>query len=45
MHRYAEVDDELVFQFLENNLKDFSLFRKEVLHFLKSHKQNKKEQR
>lgn len=31
VHRYAEVDDELVFQFLKNNIKDFLMFKKEVL--------------
>lgn len=36
VHRYAEVEDELVFEFLKNNLKDFSAFKKEVLKFLKS---------
>ena len=35
VHRYAEVDDELVFEFLRNDIKDFELFKKEVLAFLK----------
>jgi len=35
VHRYAEVDDELVFKFLKRNLKDFQAFKKEVLNSLK----------
>ncbi|MBL7160439.1 MAG: DUF86 domain-containing protein [Candidatus Aenigmarchaeota archaeon] len=35
VHRYAEVDDELVFQFLKSNLGDFSAFKKEILNSLK----------
>ena len=38
VHRYAEVDDELVFEFLKNDLKDFELFKKEILTFLKKQK-------
>ncbi len=34
VHRYGEVDDELVFDFLKRNLADFSNFKKEVLDFL-----------
>jgi len=36
VHRYGEIDDELVFQNLKNNLSDFEKFKKEILAFLKS---------
>ena len=36
VHRYGEVDDELVFQNLKHNLSDFKTFKKEILSFLKS---------
>lgn len=35
VHRYAEVDDELVFSFLKEDIRDFNQFRKEVVGFLK----------
>lgn len=35
VHRYGEVNDRLVFDFIENDLADFENFRKEVLGFLK----------
>ena len=35
VHRYAEVDDELVFGFLKKNLGDFDRFRKEIVGFLR----------
>ncbi len=35
VHRYADVDDELVFNFLKRDIKDFSSFKKEVLSFLR----------
>ena len=35
VHRYGEVDDELVFQNLKHNLSDFETFKKEILEFLK----------
>ena len=38
VHRYAEVDDELVFEFLKNDIKDFETFKKEILAFLKGNK-------
>ncbi len=41
VHRYAEVDDELVFQFLKNSLGDFSKFKKVVLETLKAGTENK----
>ncbi len=34
VHRYGEVDDELVFGFLKKNLKDFDVFRKEIVTFV-----------
>ena len=36
VHRYGEVDDELVFQNLKHSLSDFKTFKKEILEFLKS---------
>lgn len=36
VHRYGEIDDELVFQKLKHNLSDFETFKKEILEFLKS---------
>ncbi len=36
VHRYGEVDDELVFQNLKHSLSDFETFKKEILEFLKS---------
>jgi uncharacterized protein YutE (UPF0331/DUF86 family) len=38
VHRYAEVDDELVFEFLKNRLKDFEKFKKEILKCFKPSK-------
>lgn len=35
VHRYAIVDDELVYKILKNNLGDFLDFKKEILRFLK----------
>ncbi len=35
VHRYDEVDDKQVFSFLENNVKDFEAFKKQILNFLK----------
>ncbi len=35
VHRYAEVDDEQVFDFLKSNLKDFSVFKKEILKIIR----------
>jgi uncharacterized protein YutE (UPF0331/DUF86 family) len=34
VHRYGEVDDELVFGFLKKNLGDFDMFRKEIVSFV-----------
>ena len=34
VHRYGEVDDELVFSFLRKNLADFGRFRKEIIAFI-----------
>lgn len=34
VHRYGEVDDELVFSFLKKNLQDFDRFRKEIVSFV-----------
>ncbi len=36
VHRYAEVDDELVFRYLKNNMEDFRNFKKDVLDFLRA---------
>jgi len=36
VHRYAEVDDELVFENL-GNINDFEEFRKEIVSFLRKH--------
>jgi uncharacterized protein YutE (UPF0331/DUF86 family) len=36
VHRYGEVDDKKVFNFLKNNINDFTVFKKEVLAFLKN---------
>ena len=36
VHRYAEVDDELVFENL-GNANDFKEFRKEIVSFLRKH--------
>lgn len=38
VHRYGEIDDKKIFNLLNKSLKDFSLFRKAVLDFLKSKK-------
>jgi uncharacterized protein YutE (UPF0331/DUF86 family) len=38
VHRYGTVDDELVYDLLENNLTDFQDFRKEILKLTKSKK-------
>ncbi|MEM5812134.1 MAG: DUF86 domain-containing protein [Candidatus Aenigmatarchaeota archaeon] len=38
VHRYDEVDDELVFRFLRKNLGDFDSFRKEIIAFLEKFK-------
>lgn len=35
VHRYGVVDDELVYRILENNVRDFFDFKKEILEFLK----------
>ncbi len=35
VHRYGEVNDRLVFSYLQNDLEDFSEFRRQVLKFLK----------
>ena len=34
VHRYSEVDDELVFIFLSKNLKDFNEFKKSIISFI-----------
>lgn len=38
VHRYGEVNDRLVFAFIENDLGDFGVLKKEVLNFLKAQK-------
>jgi uncharacterized protein YutE (UPF0331/DUF86 family) len=35
VHRYSEIDDELVFDFLKKKLGDFDQFRKNITDFLK----------
>lgn len=35
VHRYGDVDDALVFDFLKSNMADFSDFKKQVLTFLR----------
>lgn len=37
VHKYGEVDDDLVYENLSDRLGDFELFIKEVLIFLKRH--------
>jgi uncharacterized protein YutE (UPF0331/DUF86 family) len=34
VHKYGEVDDELVFEVLSEKLGDFEIFKKEILEFL-----------
>lgn len=38
VHRYGTVDDEIVYDVLENNLTDFQDFRKEILKITKASK-------
>ena len=35
VHRYSEIDDELVFGFLKRNLSDFEIYKKQILAYLK----------
>lgn len=35
VHRYGEVDDSLVYRFLQENLKDFDTFSEEILAYLR----------
>jgi len=35
VHRYEEIEPEIIISILRKNLKDFDLFKKSVLQFLK----------
>jgi uncharacterized protein YutE (UPF0331/DUF86 family) len=35
VHRYGEIDDKLAYNYLKNELNDFTLFEKEINRFLK----------
>ncbi|MBS3141731.1 DUF86 domain-containing protein [Candidatus Woesearchaeota archaeon] len=35
VHRYGEIEDELVFEFLNENLSDFDKFKEEILKIIK----------
>ena len=36
VHRYGEVEDEIVFENLSENLGDFEKFKEEILKYIKS---------
>ena len=38
VHLYWEVDEELIYEILQNNLDDFETFAKYVVHYMTSHK-------
>ncbi|MBI4163034.1 MAG: DUF86 domain-containing protein [Candidatus Aenigmarchaeota archaeon] len=38
VHRYSEVDDELVYNFLKNDIEDFASFKNKILVFLRPKK-------
>jgi uncharacterized protein YutE (UPF0331/DUF86 family) len=38
VHKYGEVDDEIVYEVLTDNLADFEKFKEEILEFLKKRK-------
>lgn len=38
IHRYVEIDDQLVYQNITKNLNDFQKFKKEIVQYLKKNK-------
>ncbi|NVM21529.1 MAG: DUF86 domain-containing protein [Desulfobacterales bacterium] len=38
VHLYWDIDGELVYQFIQENLEDFTIFREKVIEYLSTHK-------